>query len=252
MAPLEYHRPKSLAEALSLLPRGTPLGGGTALTPQRNSIESVIDLQSLGLDRHEAAAGEITAGAAESLEAFAVACAGDLAALSEAARLEAGLNIRNMATVAGALIAADGSSSLATTLLAARARLVVEPGSTEIPVDEALHGGAEPLKGKIVTALRIPRPAYLGYRQVARSPADRPIVCASVARSEHPSRIRGALGGYGNFPSLLEELPPDPEAAGIVAREVYAVAGDAWASAEYRAHVAGVLIRRLVAEALGR
>jgi CO/xanthine dehydrogenase FAD-binding subunit len=252
MAPLEYYRPSNMSEALALLPRGRPLGGGTAITPQRAGIESVVDLQSLGLDGFDAADQEIVAGATLDLERFAAGCAGTHAAIAEATRLEANLHLRNMATVAGALVAADGRSPLATTLLAAQSAIVVEPRSQEIALDELYRLGNALLDGKIITAIRIPRSAFLGYLQVGRSPADRPIVCAAVAHRGGPSGLRGALGGYGSRPALLEELPPDPVAAGIVAREAYSGAGDAWASAEYRSEVAAVLVQRLVGEALRR
>jgi CO/xanthine dehydrogenase FAD-binding subunit len=241
-----------MSEALALLPRGRPLGGGTAITPERAAVESVIDLQSLGLDVLEVTDRLIIAGATLNLERLAAGCAEAAPAISEAARREASLNLRNVATVAGALIAADGRSPLATTLLASQSVLAVEPGSEEIALDELFDPGRAMLDGKIITAVRIPRAAYLGYLQVGRSPADRPIVCAAVAHRGGPSGIRGALGGYGSRPVLLEELPPDPEAAGVVAREVYSGTGDDWASAEYRSEVAAVLIRRLVGEALQR
>ena len=43
----------------------------------------------------------------------------------------------------------------------------------------------------------------------------------------------------------------DPAAAGRAAAAAYAEAGDVWASAEYRSHVAGVLVRRLASEVAG-
>jgi len=57
MPELEYHRPKSLQQALELLSRARPLGGGTALTPRRAELDSVMDLQDLGLAGQELRAG---------------------------------------------------------------------------------------------------------------------------------------------------------------------------------------------------
>jgi CO/xanthine dehydrogenase FAD-binding subunit len=54
MCPFEYHRPKTVAEALELLDRGVPLAGGTELTPRREEVSAVIDLRELGLDYLEA------------------------------------------------------------------------------------------------------------------------------------------------------------------------------------------------------
>ncbi|MCL4368078.1 MAG: hypothetical protein M1337_02730, partial [Actinobacteria bacterium] len=46
----EYHRPKKLHEALTLLQSGTALGGGTRLTRHASRLASIVDLQALGLD----------------------------------------------------------------------------------------------------------------------------------------------------------------------------------------------------------
>jgi len=40
MAALEYHRPKTISEALSLLKQGVPLAGGTILTPNRRGLRA--------------------------------------------------------------------------------------------------------------------------------------------------------------------------------------------------------------------
>ena len=249
MAIFEYHRPKTMAEAISLLARGNPLGGGTSLTPQRTDLKGVVDLQALSLDRLEFSAREISAGATLSLEALAQACQVEAPAVSEAARKEASLNLRNVATLAGAIVAGGGRSPLAAVLLAARAFVTLEPGAESAPLDVFLNRRDAFLTGRVVVTVHIPRPVFLGYLQVGRSPADRPIVCAALARWTAAPEFSAALGGYGSRPTFLDELPPEPGAAGVVAREAYSGAGDAWASAEYRAEVAAVLVGRLLREA---
>ena len=70
MKPLEYPRPKSMEEALPLLRHGSPLAGGTWLTPRRARLDRVVDLQDLDLDgmRVEAV---IDTGAANVLDLLA-------------------------------------------------------------------------------------------------------------------------------------------------------------------------------------
>ena len=62
---LEYHRPKTVKEALQLLNRSTPLtrplAGGTVLNQPGQEAMAVVDLQSLGLDA-SGTAGEICCG----------------------------------------------------------------------------------------------------------------------------------------------------------------------------------------------
>src|SRR3990172_1855176 len=139
MTAFEYHRPKSLAEALALLERGRPLAGGTSLTAERARVSGVVDLQGLSLDSLEITAAEVIAGATLTLEAFAQGCEIEAPALAEAARREAAHNLRNMATVAGTLVAADGRSPLATVLIAAKAQLTLEPGAESAPLDRLLE-----------------------------------------------------------------------------------------------------------------
>lgn len=252
MAPLEYHRPTSLTEAVSLLDRAAPLGGGTSLAPRRMQLRAVVDLQALALDRLSLSPTAVTAGATASLEALAQACRLDVPVICEAARSEASLNLRNVATLAGTLVAADGRSPLTTVLLAARASVTLEPGGDSAPLDVFLDRRDALLSGRIVVAVHVPRPEFLGYLHVGRSPADRPMVCAALARWPEAPQFSAAVGGFGRRPILLDELPPDADAAGVVAREAYSGAGDEWASAEYRAEVASVLVRRLLQEADGR
>ena len=80
---------------------------------------------------------------------------------------------------------------------------------------------------------------------IARTPADRPIVCVAAAR--WPSgRTRLALGGFGAAPTLAMDGPED-SGAQIAAASAYSQAGDEWASAEYRSEAAGILALRCLA-----
>jgi len=100
-----------------------------------------------------------------------------------------------------------------------------------------------------VTALQWKSKATLRYEQVARSPADRPIVAAAVGHSDGTA-YRVVLAGFGARPVRVPRAEKalaadDPRAAGEAAAEAYAHAEDAWAGAEYRSHIAAVLGRRL-------
>jgi CO/xanthine dehydrogenase FAD-binding subunit len=270
---VEYHRPESLAEALSLLSRRepvtVPLGGGSLLNQPSAEPLAVVDLQELALSEIHRRGNIMEVGATATLLALAGSLeteAGILGApvLLRAIYHEATHNLRNVATIAGTLVGADGRSPLATALLALDARLVVVPGfgpvsgvgteeeGEEQPGDPAatalialgdlLPLRREALSGRLITQVQIPLNAQLAYEVVARTPADRPLVCAAAAR--WPSgRTRLALGGYGLAPVLALD---GPEGGGLepAARDVYSQAGDAWASAEYRSEMAAVLTRR--------
>ncbi len=251
MKPLEYHRPQTMAEALPLLSGRAPLGGGTWLTPRRSQLAGVVDLQDLGLDGLQAEAEEIVVGAGTRLQTLVEAGDPIPAALAQACRLEAGLNLRNMGSLAGALLTADGRSPLATVMLAMGATAVLEPGGASLSVAEILELPRRDLSGRLIARFLLPRPLWLAYDQVARSPIDRPIVCAAAA-GDRKRGLRLALGGFGQRPILVPVDPFDPEAATKAAAAAYRQAGDAWAEADYRSEVAGVLARRVTAQGAGR
>lgn len=247
MPPLEYHRPRSLAEAVALLGRAQPLAGGTSLTPSRRLVEAVIDLQELALDRLERRDEMVELGSGVRLQALADS--GVLPEiLRESARREAGWNLRNAATLGGTVAAGDGRSPLLTTLLALRSAVWMEPDGTWTDLDRVLTGRPDTLRARLMTSLRFRLPAGEGFHQVARTPADVPIVCvaAIIGADGRPSV---ALGGFGPAPL---RLTADGGVSDFVraASLAYRQAEDAWASAVYRSDVAAALVRRTL-EGLG-
>jgi CO/xanthine dehydrogenase FAD-binding subunit len=209
-------------------------------------------LQDLGLDSFEVSESGFQFGAALPLQALVTAADRLPPALVQACRLEAGWNIRNQATLAGTLISSDGRSPLLTTLLALGATLEWAQAGSRTGLDEFLSVRASPSPVGLIAAIHIRRPDRLAYEQVARSPADRPQVCAAAAFFGKAEQLRVAIGGYGRYPLLVEHSgDASPEAIGRAARaaqEAYSTAGDVWASADFRAAVAGTLVRRVVHE----
>jgi CO/xanthine dehydrogenase FAD-binding subunit len=251
----EYHRPQTLVETLALLGRTETvtihLGGGTFLNSPASTAHfpsndiAVVDLQALGLNTFERNGTYINIGAAVTLQAIL-----DIAGLPEAfyraVRNETTFNLRQVATVAGTLVAADGRSPFATVMLALDARLTILPDEEVISLGDLLPFRFERLRRRLITKISIPASVRLAYEYVARTPADQPIVCASVAR--WPSgRTRLSLGGYGPEPVLAMD-GPEPGGVEVAARTAYSQAGDEWASAEYRAEMAVVLTNRCQAK----
>lgn len=248
---VEYHRPENLSQALELLERQqpvtVPLGGGTVLSRTRKPDMAVVDLQKLGLNKIEREGQLLHIGAAVTLQALLEST--ELpesihGALGQSLSHEAGLNIRQTATVVGTLVSCDGRSPFVTALLALDPRLAWSPGEESqplgdfLPLREAFGGG------KLITDVRMPLNATLRFAMVARSPMDQPVVCAAVAT--WPSgRTRVTLGGHGRAPILAMD---GPEAGGAVvaAREAYRFAEDPWASAAYRMDIAGKLVQRMI------
>jgi len=240
-----YHRPKTLDEALTLLaqPNILPLGGGTLLSkPTTDSVE-VADLQALGLDTVKRNGNNLELGATLSLQTLLESehCP---PALKSALKLEAPLNIRNSATVAGTLVACDGRSTFASVLLALDAKITLSSKQT---AEEMINIGdllplREQVRGKLITKIVIPLNVKLAFEYVSRTPADKPIVCAALAQW-NSGRTRLVLGGYGKTP-ILGMDGTEAEGVEAAARNAYHEATDEWASAEYRMDVASTLAKR--------
>lgn len=252
MPSLKYFRPKTFEEALALLEQGVPLAGGTTLTPKRYRLDAVVDLQDLGMAALDRQGEMLEAGAGCTLQQMVEADAFVIPALAEACRTEAAWNLRNMATLGGTIVAASGRSPLAAALLALDAEVHTLPIDRWSTLDTFLDARGSDSGHRLLTRFRWPTAANLRFARVGRSPADAPIVLAALGRGPKGER-RVVLGGWGPRPIRVlaaEEALAAGDAAGVgrAASQAYASAGDAWASAEYRAEVASVIVRRLAAE----
>jgi len=254
MTPPEYVRPTTIPGALKALRGGTALAGGTSLAPRARHITRLVDLQELGLDGLGVEGDQVRLGAMLRLQQL-VEATGDLpGGLIDACRQEAALNLRNMTSVAGVLIACSGRSTVATAMLALHAQVRIEPGPDQWSLDDLLNQRHAGMDGRLVTEIVFQRPGAFGFASVARSPADQPVVCAAVARLAGRAPSFGvALGGFGERPVLVPQAElalaaGDADGAAEAARAASAKAEDVWASGEYRAHVAATLVRRLAGE----
>lgn len=239
----DYYRPKTLPEALELLkgPDTLPLGGGTLLSTLKPNSVKVVDLQALGLNTLEKKGNNLEVGATVTLQQL-LETEQTPDALKAALKLEAPLNIRNTATVAGTLIAGDGRSTFTTALLALDTKLTMQPDDETVEIGNFLPLRDGHPVGKLITSITIPLNVKLTFESVARTPADKPIVCAALA-SWPSGRTRLALGGYGKAP-LLAMDGTESEGFETAARNAFHEATDEWASAEYRMDVAATLAKR--------
>jgi CO/xanthine dehydrogenase FAD-binding subunit len=252
-----YHRPKTLDEALTLLtqPDTLPLGGGTLLSHKTADSVQAVDLQLLGLSSLTQSGNNLELGATLTLQALLESehCP---EALKSALKLEAPLNIRNTATVAGTLVACDGRSTFACVLQAMDAKVIVI--SKQSPEETIAIGELLPLReqihGKLITKIVLPANIKLAFDYVSKTPSDKPLVCAAVAQWSS-GRTRLALGGYGKSPMLgMDGTEADGidasssdfvlRSAQAAAKNAYHEATDEWASAEYRMDVASTLAKR--------
>ncbi len=127
-----YHRPKTLEEALTLLaqPNTLPLGGGTLLSHTTAESISVVDLQALSLNHIHKKGNNLEIGATVTLQQLLESehCP---EALKKTLKLEAPLNLRNSASVAGTLVSCDGRSTFACAMLALDVKIEIQSSNTE-------------------------------------------------------------------------------------------------------------------------
>ncbi len=275
----EYHRPETIAEALTLLARpgvtSTPLAGGTALVPRLvatdNNVQVVIDLSRLDLKFIEREGEALRLGAMATLADVAEnpscrSVAGGL--LSHAAQLNAVSTVRNAATVGGLIVEGDPTSELLLALLVLEAEVVMQmagKGSHSLPLDAWLHTPTDTLADGLLTEVRLLVPegrASAGLARLGRTPQDRPIVAAVALvarRGNVATRVGLAMGGVAEAPLRLRKVeralagqPLNDETlkaalAGLA--EHLEPPADSRGSAEYRRAMAPILARRALLEA---
>ena len=276
-------------DAIALLQRKETrtvvLGGGTWLMGDGpRDIEAVVDIAQLGLNKitPENSMLRIGAGATHQQlvesELVGKGAPNALRILGETAEAMSGLNIRNRATLAGAIVTADASSPLVTALLACDADVVLAGTKDKtkevqaptdffkvLPLSGFLSYRQQLLgEGTLITEVRLPIPSvdtYSSYARVARTPKDYPIVCAAAAlamKDGIAGNVRVSVGGVAATPIRLTRLELGVEKKKLAdwfARELDAALqdispkGDWLGSADYRKEMARVLVKRVVDQA---
>ncbi len=231
-----YHRPVTIEEALTMLGTegASALAGGTVLNAlDRLSIGNVVDLQDVVPSSIEKDGERVTIGAMTRLQDLVDGV--DLPpALRELARREAPSTLRNAATVGGTVATAHPDSELLAAFLVfgADVTLATTGGARSIPLKDVLEEGVP--RGAVITSISMATTGRTATARTGRTPADVPIV-AAVGRHNGDTLLL-ALTGVASTPRLVDQTD-------IEALEPPA---DFRGSAEYRRHLAAVLIRRVV------
>ena len=277
MSRFDYHQPESLADAVDLAARfggqASFLAGGTDLIVQiergRVAPRHVIGLGRVpGLVGIEVN-GRITLGARVTHRAIeqTPALAGPLRCLVEGAEVIGGHQVRNVATVGGNLVNASPAADLVPCLLALDGvvTLVGPGGEREIPIERFLLGPNRTARrsDELVTRVDLPalapRAATAFLKAGRRRAMEISVVCVAArleldATLERCLEARVVLGAVAPTAvrayaaeRLLEGQPVGGEAfrrAAEAAQEACRPIDDVRASAGFRQHLVGVLVRR--------
>jgi len=254
-----YHRPESLGEAKDLLrslPQATLLAGGMSLIPalkQRQSRPSdVIDLaeiEALRGIREEDGALVIGAMTDHATVAASMLILDRIPALAGLAGGIGDPQVRNRGTLGGALAAAEPATDYAAALLALGADIITDSRSIS-----AQDFFTEPLeRTEIITAVSFSVPQLGGWEKLARSGTRTALAGVFVAQTRLGVRVAviGAAPRVFRAREAEAALAADfsPAALAAVSIEAEGIVDDIYGSADYRAHLVGVLAARAVAAA---
>ena len=259
-----YHRASGLRQAQNLLGKLEDpklLAGGMTLLPTMKmrlaSPANLIDLDRVeGLDGIEVKGRSLVIGAlARHAEVANSATVGEaIPALAELAGMIGDPAVRHRGTLGGSVANNDPNADYPAACLALAATIITT--KRKIPADEFFKGlfetALEP--DEIVTKVSFPIAKKAAYQKF-RNPASR-YALVGVFVAKRPSEIRVAVtgaGGSGVFrvTAFEEALKKrfSPKVLEGLSVPADGMSSDIHGSAEYRAHLIGVLARRAVAAA---
>ncbi len=260
MENFEFHGPSTLDEAKAAMHAaedGKFMGGGQSLLPvMKLDLAAPSDVISLAaieaLGGIEADGATVTIGAAvthaEVQESEAVRQA--IPALADLAAGIGDPQVRNRGTLGGSVAHADPAADYPAALVGLSATVVTD--RREIGADDFFQGMFEtPLEDdEIITAVRFPVPDRAAYTKFANPASLYAIVGVMVASGD--AGIRVAVTGAGScvfrVTAMEEALAGDFSASALegITVDPSDLISDPDASAEYRAHLVGVMARRAV------
>lgn len=262
MYAFEYHRPKNVNDAAALLAKskGKLLAGGQslvgALKLRLASPSSVIDLGEIAELRGIRKEGNAIVIGATTRHAEVAASADVQQAIPALAALAEGIGdrqVRNMGTLGGSLANNDPAADYPAAVLGLGA--TVRTNKRTIAADDFFKGMYETALGddELITAVSFPIPKRAAYVKF-RNPASRfALVGVFVAETGGGPRVAvtGAAGGVFRVKEMEQALGKKfaPDAVKGIKVDPGKLNGDLHASAEYRAHLIGVLAARAVEQA---
>ncbi len=280
-APFRYVAPRTVADAVAALaeagPGGKVLAGGQSLVPLLNmrlvapsvlvDVNGVDGLGGVEVDDHAVVVGATVRQRTLERHGDAVAA---VPLLARALSLVAHPVIRNRGTVVGSLVHADPAAELPAVLALLDGHVTVEgpDGRRDVAAADGYLGpmtfDLAPDEVAVSATFPVPAPTTgTAFHELARRHGDYAMagVCVAVDRDASAATVTGARAvfvGVGERPeavdlgvhlagSDVDDL--DTDAAVAAAREAIEPTDDIHATADYRRHLAGILLARALVEA---
>ncbi len=267
MYEFKYHRPQTVRQAAGLLAKNEDaklIAGGHTLIPvmkQRLAAPPhIVDLSRVeGLDTIEMKGRSLVIGAlAKHADVATSAVVGEaIPALAELAALIGDPAVRHRGTIGGSLANNDPTADYPAACLALGATIVTN--KRKLKPEEFFQGlFTTALEAdEIITRVSFPVPRKAAYQKFRNQASRYALVGVFVARL--PSGVRVTVTGAGSdgvfrVPSFEEALQKRFASKALEGLTVSSegLNGDIHGSAEYRAHLIGVLARRAVDAANAR
>ena len=277
-APFDYHRPKTVTEAVKLLREvkgARVLAGGHSLLPAMKlrlaSPTALIDISRIAeLSGIKSTKDGLQIGA---LTTHAAVAASDVVrkhcpVLADTAGIIGDLQVRNRGTIGGSIAHADPGADYPTLMLLLGAKFTIVDGKQrEIAAEnfflDLFTTALE--KGELLTMVTVPamhtgaRAVYLKHRHPASSFAVVGVGVLADVKGGKCADVRVSVGGVTATPvraraaerALSGQAPTEASiarAADAVADALRDPLGDSYASGEYRVHLATVMAKRALSQ----
>ncbi|WP_120495609.1 xanthine dehydrogenase family protein subunit M [Kiloniella sp. EL199] len=279
----EYHRPSSLSDAIGLLSsygnEAMVVAGGHSLIPMMKlrmampghlvDLQDIQTLKSISIKDDEIILGAMVTQAE-------IIGSDDLAKfcplLQEVAIQIADPQVRYLGTIGGNIANGDPANDMPAVMQTLDAALILTGpnGSKEVPARRFYHGAydTERKEGEILSAIKIPVPTAghgYAYEKQKRKIGDYATAAAAVVIAMSNGICTSASIGLTNLSetplwaeksaSILIGTDLNKEAvkaASAIAKAISNPAEDGRGPAEFRTHVAGIMVERAIAKAHSR
>lgn len=247
----EIVRPQSLEEAYELNQKRTNriLGGMLWMRMSNIQIQKAIDLSGLGLDKIEETEEEFSIGCMVTLRELELhtglnTCFEGL--IRRSVEDIVGVQFRNSATIGGSLFGRFGFSDILTAFLVLDTYVELYRGGV-CPLAEFASGKRD--NDILVRVIVKKTKGHYAYQSYRNTKTDFPVLAVAMAQAED-----GVKAAVGARPQRAEvRIVTDMERDTLKAlADSFAYGSNMRASAEYRKHLASVLLKRAAEEIQGK
>lgn len=247
----EIVRPQSLEEAYELNQKRTNriLGGMLWIRMSNIQIQKAIDLSGLGLDKIEETEEEFSIGCMVTLRELELhtglnTCFEGL--IRRSVEDIVGVQFRNSATIGGSLFGRFGFSDVLTAFLVLDTYVELYRGGV-CPLAEFASGKRD--NDILVRVIVKKTKGHYAYQSYRNTKTDFPVLAVAMAQAEN-----GVKAAVGARPQRAEvRIVTDMEKNTLKAlADSFAYGSNMRASAEYRKHLASVLLKRAAEEIQGK